>query len=86
MTSMTTTSSPKATRPLRRSATDKQIAGVAGGLADHLGVDPVLIRVAFALGTLISLTGLLAYLILWVVMPQADEVPVSGGPIAQPAP
>ena len=84
---MNTTSSPKATaRPLVRSETDKKVAGVAGGLADHLGVDPLLIRVLFGVTTLISLTGLLAYLILWAVMPEADEVPVVGGPIAQPAP
>jgi phage shock protein PspC (stress-responsive transcriptional regulator) len=84
---MTSTSSPKATsRPLVRSDSDRHVAGVAGGLADHLGVDPLLIRVLFGVTTLISLAGLLAYLILWAVMPETGEVPTAGGPMVQATP
>ena len=34
---------------LMRSETDKMVAGVCGGLADYMGVDPVLVRLAFVL-------------------------------------
>jgi phage shock protein PspC (stress-responsive transcriptional regulator) len=59
-------------RRLTRSRSDKFVGGVAGGLGAHFDVDPVLIRVAFAISTLFSGAGLLAYLVLLAVLPQ-DE-------------
>lgn len=56
---------------LMRSETDKMIAGVCGGLAAYLGVDPVLVRLGFALLLLASGVGIIIYVILWVVMPSA---------------
>jgi phage shock protein C len=55
---------------LTRSREDRMIAGVAGGLARYFGVDPVIVRIAFVL---LALTGggVLAYLIAWVVIPEA---------------
>jgi hypothetical protein len=38
---------PAARPPLRRSGTDRMIGGVAGGLADYSGIDPLLWRVGF---------------------------------------
>ena len=58
--------------PLTRSTTDKKISGVAGGLARHLGVDPVLVRVGFAVSILFSGAGLLAYLVMMVLVPRDD--------------
>ncbi len=60
-------------QPLRRSS-DRIVAGVCGGLAEYLGVDPTLVRVLWVFGTLISLgmIGVLAYIILMVVMPEGD--------------
>ena len=48
------------------------IAGVVGGLADYLGMDPTLARVLFVVLSLISAAfpGALVYLILWVVIPE----------------
>jgi len=45
------------------------IAGVCGGVAAYLGVDPVLVRLAFVILLLASGIGLAIYVILWVVMP-----------------
>lgn len=57
-------------RKMVRSA-DKMIAGVCGGLAEYLNIDVVLIRVAFVLLGLAGGPGILLYIILWVVMPEA---------------
>ncbi len=54
---------------LNRSDTNKVVAGVCGGLGAYLGVDPVFIRIFFILWTVLGELGVLAYLILWVVMP-----------------
>ena len=59
---------------LMRSETDKMIAGVCGGLAAYLGVDPVLVRLAFVILLLASGVGLGLYVILWIVMPTASRV------------
>ncbi|MBM9475924.1 PspC domain-containing protein [Nakamurella flavida] len=63
-----------AQRP-RRSATDRKIAGVAGGLGRALGVDPVVIRVAFVVLTVFGGFGGLLYLLGWLLLPgDGDEV------------
>ena len=46
---------------LMRSETDKMIAGVCGGLADYLNIDPVLVRLAFVVLFLASGIGLAIY-------------------------
>lgn len=56
------------TQRLMRSRTDKMIAGVAGGIAQYLGIDPVLVRLAFV-GLLFTGVGVLLYPVLWLVMP-----------------
>jgi len=60
---------------LMRSETDRMIAGVCGGLATYLGVDPVLVRLAFVVLLLASGVGLVIYGILWLVMPTESRVP-----------
>ena len=61
---------PDAARPrLTRSATDSLAGGVCGGLGAHTGVDAVLWRVGFAALTLAGGSGVLAYLLLWVLVP-----------------
>lgn len=54
---------------LHRSLTDRKIAGVCGGIAEYLGWDPTLVRVLWIVLTLLGGSGILAYLILWLVMP-----------------
>ena len=52
----------------------KWISGVAGGLAEYLGISPTLVRMAFAVGAAFSTLGLVAYIILvvWMPKPPAD--------------
>ena len=58
---------------LMRSENDRMIAGVCGGLAVYLGVDPVLVRLAFVLLLLASGIGFGIYIVLWIVMPDASR-------------
>ena len=51
----------------------KWIFGVAGGLAEYLGISPTLVRMAFVVGAASSTLGLLAYVVLFVWMPKAPE-------------
>jgi phage shock protein PspC (stress-responsive transcriptional regulator) len=60
-------------RRLTRSRSDKYVGGVAGGLGAYFDVDPVLVRVGFAVSTLFSGAGLVAYLVLLAVLPYDDE-------------
>jgi phage shock protein PspC (stress-responsive transcriptional regulator) len=69
---MNPTSSP---RDLTRSTTDKKVGGVAGGLAAYFGVDALLVRIGFAVTTLFSGAGLIAYVALLAFVPTDDHVP-----------
>ena len=61
-------------KKLYRSRTDKKIAGVCGGLAEYLGVDATVLRVLFVLLALPGgLPGIILYVILWFVMPEAPK-------------
>ena len=62
---------PPARPQLHRSATDSMLGGVCGGLAEYTGIDTVLWRVGFVVLTLLGGSGVLAYLLLWVLMPAA---------------
>lgn len=58
-----------------RSDRGKMIAGVCTGLAEQFDISVTVIRLAFVLGTLIGGgVGILVYVVLWIVMPQADDV------------
>lgn len=56
-------------RRLYRSAHDRILGGVCGGLGAYLGVDPNLIRLAFVLLALFSGAGVILYLVLWLILP-----------------
>ena len=62
------------TRPLRRSKKHRVIGGVCAGLAQWLGWDITLVRVLYVVISIFSVAfpGILAYIILWIVMPEAD--------------
>ena len=61
------------TDKLRRSSTNRIIAGVCGGFAEWLGWNPTTFRILFVVVSILSAAfpGLLVYLILWLVMPKA---------------
>jgi phage shock protein C len=58
--------------PLYRSRKHKMIAGVCGGIAEWLGWDPTVVRIAYVIISITSLAfpGTIAYLVLWAVMPK----------------
>jgi len=56
-------------KKLVRSSNDRKIAGVCAGVADYFDADPTLIRAIWLLATLIPGPNLIAYLILWIVLP-----------------
>jgi phage shock protein PspC (stress-responsive transcriptional regulator) len=55
---------------IRRSRSDRRVAGVAGGLGRHLDVDPVILRVAFVVLTFFAGVGVLLYVALWLLLPE----------------
>ena len=60
-------------KQLRRSRTNKMVAGVCGGLGEYLGIDPVVVRLVWTLATLLGFgTGLLIYLVAWIIIPEDD--------------
>ncbi len=61
--------------PLQRSAKNVVLGGVCGGIAEWLGWDPVMVRILYILVSILSAAfpGILIYVILWIVMPQADR-------------
>ncbi len=55
---------------LYRSRNDRMLAGVCGGLGDYFGVDSSLIRLALVLLIIFGGTGVFAYIIAWIVIPE----------------
>ena len=63
------TTTPRTT--IRRSRTDRMIAGVCGGAAAHLGVDANLLRLGLVLLTVFGVgLGVVAYVAAWVLLPE----------------
>lgn len=61
-------------RRIYRLRTDRVLAGVASGIARHFKTDPVLIRVLFVALALVGGGGILAYIILWAIIPEEPFV------------
>jgi len=61
-------------RKLYRSRNNRIIAGVCGGLAKHLGIDPLLVRLFFILLIFANGTGLFLYLILFLLVPLESKL------------
>jgi signal transduction histidine kinase len=61
-------------RRLHRAANGRALGGVAAGLAEHLGLSPFALRVAFVLLTLAGGIGVLMYAAFWVFVPQREDV------------
>jgi phage shock protein C len=59
-----------------RSQNDRVIAGVCGGLAEHLGWSPFRMRVVWVLATIFTaFAGVIVYFALWFLMPKASPAP-----------
>ena len=61
-------------RRLTRSTTDRRIAGVCGGLAKYLNVDPTVIRILFLVAIFFGFFGIWAYLIVWLAAPEDNRL------------
>ena len=72
-TGFTTTTDQPARRQLRRSAGDRMLGGVAGGIAKYLDVDTTLVRVVIAALTLLNGVGVALYLAAWLLIPEDGE-------------
>jgi phage shock protein PspC (stress-responsive transcriptional regulator) len=65
---------PSSGRRLTRSVSDRKIAGVCGGLAAYFAVDPTIVRLVWAMLTVVPgavILGVAAYAVAWVVIPEA---------------
>ena len=60
-------------KKLCKSNTNKKICGVCGGIAEYLNTDPTLIRLAFLLVCALGGSGIMAYIIAALVMPESRE-------------
>lgn len=59
---------------LFRSRTDRMIAGVCGGIAKYFDIDPTIIRLLWVFIILLGGSGILAYIICWIVIPEEPKV------------
>jgi phage shock protein C len=66
----TSKSTPKR---LYRSTSDRMLGGVAGGLGEYFNLDSTLVRLAFVVVTLFGGSGIIAYLILWIILPSDKQ-------------
>ncbi len=55
---------------LTKSATERMICGVCGGIADYIGTDPTVIRILWVIFSMMGGSGVLAYIIAAVIMPE----------------
>jgi phage shock protein C len=66
---------PELSRRLRRSRSNRQLAGVVGGLAEYFGMDATLLRVIYVIVSIVSVAfpGALVYVLLWLLIPEAED-------------
>jgi phage shock protein C len=60
-------------RKLYRSRNQRMVAGVCGGLADYFNIDATVIRVLFLVLAVFGGTGLVVYLVMWIIVPDASK-------------
>jgi phage shock protein C len=73
-------------RKLYRSNTQRVVAGVCGGLGEYFAVDPVWFRIGFVFLALAGGSGVLIYLLMWlIIQPQPDGYVASGEAAVAPA-
>lgn len=73
-------------KQLFRSKNERMLGGVCGGLGEHLDIDPTVIRLIWAVITVLSFgTGIVIYILAWILIPEEDtkspapQAPESGG-------
>lgn len=68
---------------LSRSETNRIIGGVAGGIGEYAGIDPTIIRLIFALLGIFGGSGIILYLVLWLIVPSQSSLNKTGDPIRE---
>jgi phage shock protein C len=61
-------------RKLYRSQSQRMLGGVCGGLAEYFNVDATLIRVLFLILAVFGGTGLVIYVVMWLIVPDVNKV------------
>ncbi len=77
------TVNPPVPKGLLRSSNDQIVAGVCAGLAEYFDIDPIIVRLVFALLILSGGSGILVYIILWIVMPESGDEGKSGKQVVE---
>ena len=62
-------------KKLYRSRTDKQLAGVCGGLGKYFDIDPTIIRLAWVVSVFCAGGGIIAYILAMIIVPQEPDYP-----------
>ncbi len=62
---------------LYRSDSNKVIAGVCAGIAEYFDIDPIIVRISLVAITLLGGSGILIYIILWIIMPSQSRIGVN---------
>lgn len=65
------------TKRITRSRSDRMLGGVAGGMAAYFGIDPLIVRIIFAVLALFNGLGIILYVALWLIVPN-DGSPANG--------
>ncbi|MBI2070303.1 MAG: PspC domain-containing protein [Elusimicrobia bacterium] len=60
-------------KKLHRCANNRWLAGVCGGIAEFFGLDATLVRIAWVFLTLYAGSGIILYLVCWLIMPWPPE-------------
>lgn len=60
-------------KSLYKSRTNKMVSGVCGGIGEYFGVDPTIIRLLWVLGCALGGSGVIAYVIAAILIPDAPE-------------
>lgn len=60
-------------KKLTRNMDDKILGGVCSGIADYLGVNPLIIRILWIVFTLFFAIGLIVYIICWILLPTEED-------------
>lgn len=62
-------------KKLYRTENDQRmLGGVCGGVAEFYSLDPSLVRLGFAIATLLGGSGLILYVLMWVIVPEKSKV------------
>ena len=63
----------KEIRRIYRSRKNRMLGGVCGGIAEYFEIDPVLVRLLFVLLLFMGFSGIIIYLVAWLIIPESPN-------------